>query len=492
MKKYIILTLVLGISLLSATSFGQNKVNTTPLDWSVLKTTHFDIYFPRGEDQFGKTVALMAEDIYYYIKADLKYPVMSRIPIIFYGSKSQFQTTNIIYPLLSEGIGGFTESLRNRVAVPFDGNYADLEELLAHELTHAYINALDRRATDAFQSLRATAFPFWFSEGLPEFLSIGGEDDYNNMFILDMVVNDNLPKLDYIDGYLAYRLGESFLAYIAEIYGREKVNEYFYTLRTISNLEDATKKVFGMKFEELESRWRYQLKRDFYPTVNIHGIPQEAYERRTDNKKDGSYFNFSPRFSPDASRYVYYSDAGARYSIWVAGTQGLSQPRKVFTGETSAKAEEFHYFRSNLSWFPDNEHIAFSAKTANGDRIHIFSVDKGKIVKSIKLNSLSSIFELDVSPDGKSIVMSAQQGMQSDLFLYDIESDTLHRLTDDAYSDMQPRFSPDGRTIAFASKRFANENHVRYGFFANYTNDIFSYDLDSGAILQHTNESFNC
>lgn len=492
MRKYAIILLLLGCALLQAVSFGQNKVNATQQDWSVLKTTHFDIYFSKGEDQFGRTVALMAEDIYYYIKADLKYPILSRIPIIFYSSKSQFQTTNIIYPLLSEGIGGFTESLRNRVVVPFDGNYSELEELLAHELTHAYVNALDRRITDAFQSLRATSFPFWFSEGLPEFLSIGGEDDYNNMFILDMVVNDNLPKLDYIDGYLAYRLGESFLTYIASVYGRNKVNEYFYTLRTISNLEDATKKVFGMKFEELESRWRYQLKRDFFPTVNTHNVPQEAYEPRTENKKDGSYFNFSPRFSPDGSRYVYFSDVGARYSIWLAGTQGLAKPRKIFTGETTAKAEEFHYFRSNLSWFPDGRQIAFSAKTADGDRIHIQDVDLSRITRTIKLDTLSSIFELDVSPDGRSIVMSAQQGMQSDLFLYNLENDTLSRLTNDSFSDIQPRFSRDGSTVVFASKRMANEDQVRYGFFVNYTNDIFSYNLQSGEILQHTNEPFNC
>ncbi len=492
MKKLLIAILLLIQGLLFAQTFGQNKVNATVQDWSVLRTMHFDIYFPLGEDEFGKTAALMAEEIYYYIKNDLKYPVISRIPIIFYATHTEFQVTNIIYPLLSEGVGGFTESLRNRVVVPFDGSYSKLEELLTHELTHAYINALDNRVTNAIQALRPTAFPFWFSEGLPEFLSIGGEDEYNNMFILDMVVNDNLPKIDYIGGYLAYRLGESFLTYIADTYGREKVSEYFYSLRTMQSLEEATKRVFGIKFDELESRWHYQLKRDYFPAINTHKIPQEVYERRTDHKKDGSYFNFSPRFSPDGSRYAYFSNAGARYSIWLGSTHGISKPKKIITGEASGKIEEFYYMRSNLSWFPDGKSVAFSAKTSEGDRIHILNMDKRKIVRTLDIPQLRAIFEVDVSPDGRFLALSAQKKMQTDLYLYDLETEELTQLTDDSFYDAQPRFSPDGKRIAFSSQRDEIPGAKRYGYFANTSMDIFEYRLDEDILMQITKEPFDC
>lgn len=492
MKKYFIPLFLLLCITLSAQSFGKNKVNAHPQDWSVLKTMHFDIYFPKGEDDFGKTVALMAEDIYYYLKEDLKYPILSRIPIVFYGSQSDFQVTNIIYPLLSGGVGGFTESLRNRVVLPFDGSYSNLEKLLTHELTHAYINALDKRVTNAIESLRPVSFPFWFSEGLPEFLSIGGKDPYNNMFILDMVVNDKLPKLDYIGGYLAYRLGESFLSYIAANYGREKVSEYFYSLRTMNSLDEATKRVFAMEFSDLESRWRYQLKRDFFPLINSHQVPSEAYEKRTDRKKTGSYFNFMPRFSPDGSRYVYYSDAGARFSIWMAGTHGLRKAHKLITGEATPKMEEFHYFRSNLAWFPDGKHIAFAAKTATGDQIHILDVDQGKITRSIEIPDLASIFELDLAPDGQSIVISAQRAMQTDIFVYHLESGELTALTSDSFNDMQPRFSPDGSKVVFASERSINKASARDGLFANLSSDIFEYHLSTGEMYQLTHEEFDC
>ena len=492
LRYILLLLLLLAAGASPAYYFGQNKVNLVPEEWSTLQTMHFDIYYPRGEDEFGRVVALMAEETYYTLKDQLTFPIGSRIPVMFYSSKTNFQSTNIIYPLLTEGVGGFTESLRNRVAIPFDGSYSDLEELLAHELTHAYTNALEDGVANALRSMRPTSFPFWFSEGLPEYLSIGGESDYNNMFILDMVVNDKLPPLQNLGGYYAYRLGESFLAYLARSYGKDKVTEYYYTLRSSNGLDNATKKVFGLEFDDLESRWRYQLKRDFYPLVESQGIPVESLEKRSDSKKKGAYFNLMPRFSPDGSRYVWFSSAESRYSVWMGSLHGLSEPRRILKGEATGNIEEFHYFRSNLSWFPDNRRVAFAAKTANGDRIHILDVDRRKIVRTIAPAGMSAIYELDVAPDGRSLVFAGQQGMRCDLFLMDMESENLTRITDDLYNDLQPRFTPDGQSVVFASERSRDPESRRRGLFANLNRNIFSLDLAGGELTQHTFEKKDC
>ncbi|MDI9525023.1 MAG: BamA/TamA family outer membrane protein [Candidatus Cloacimonadota bacterium] len=492
LRYILLLLLLLAAGASPAYYFGQNKVNLVPEEWSTLQTMHFDIYYPRGEDEFGRVVALMAEETYYTLKDQLTFPIGSRIPVMFYSSKTNFQSTNIIYPLLTEGVGGFTESLRNRVAIPFDGSYSDLEELLAHELTHAYTNALEDGVANALRSMRPTSFPFWFSEGLPEYLSIGGESDYNNMFILDMVVNDKLPPLQNLGGYYAYRLGESFLAYLAKSYGKDKVTEYYYTLRSSNGLDNATKKVFGLEFDDLESRWRYQLKRDFYPLVESQGIPVVNLEKRSDSKKKGAYFNLMPRFSPDGSRYVWFSSAESRYSVWMGSLHGLSEPRRILKGEATGEIEEFHYFRSNLSWFPDNRRVAFAAKTANGDRIHILDVDRRKIVRSIAPAGMSAIYELDVAPDGRSLVFAGQQGMRCDLFLMDMESENLTRITDDLYNDLQPRFTPDGQSVVFASERSRDPESRRRGLFANLNRNIFSLDLAGGELTQHTFEKKDC
>ena len=57
------------------------------------------------------------------------------------------------------------------------------------------------------------------------------------------------------------------------------------------------------------------------------------------------------------------------------------------------------------------------------------------------------------SPDGQSVIMSLQEGSNSNLFVMDLRSKATTRLTDTPAIDTSPCYSPDGRQIAFASDR---------------------------------------
>ena len=66
---------------------------------------------------------------------------------------------------------------------------------------------------------------------------------------------------------------------------------------------------------------------------------------------------------------------------------------------------------------------------------------------------------LDVSPDGKRIVFD----LLGDLYLLPIDGGKATRLTSGRAFDVQPRFSPDGRQIAFTSDRSGGNNLWRIG-----------------------------
>ncbi|MBW6516780.1 MAG: BamA/TamA family outer membrane protein [Candidatus Cloacimonetes bacterium] len=487
----VLLSFLLIIPLLSYT-FGKNKVQVEKLEWSVMQTIHFDIYFPKGADEFGQTVALMAEEAYYYLQDAFQTPLYTRIPLIFYESHREFQVTNIIYQLLSEGVGGFTESLHNRVVIPYDGSYKKLEETLIHELTHAYINAMDSDFTASrFFNLPRMTFPFWFQEGLPEYLAIGGEDNYNNMFIMDMVFNSYLYQLEIVGGYYAYRLGESFLTYIDETYGREYVMRYFFATRTAGSIDNATQRVFGMTFESLQNRWRNHLLRKYTPYLQTHTVPYEKYERRTDHNKDGSYFNFAPRFSPDGRNYLYFSNRNQRMSIWRGYPIDIFEEQLILRGETTGRFEQFHFLRNNISWFPDSRRFSFVAKTKAGDVIYIADVTTGKVLEAHEMYDFDAIYEIDICREGNRIVFSGQKEMRNNIYYMDIQTREITQITTDQYYDHQPRWSPDGTKIVFSSERTISPEHKYEHIFNRLTDQIYYYDLNEEKFYQVTTDEFS-
>jgi len=75
----------------------------------------------------------------------------------------------------------------------------------------------------------------------------------------------------------------------------------------------------------------------------------------------------------------------------------------------------------------------------------------------VVFKELGEILNPTWSPDGRFVAFSALEGGLSDLFLFDLETETLKKLTDDSFSDLYPSWSPDGHKIAFVTDRFSTD-----------------------------------
>ncbi|MFO7895401.1 MAG: BamA/TamA family outer membrane protein [Candidatus Cloacimonadales bacterium] len=488
MKKIVLLLLVLLMLNPLWSLFGKNKVQQNVIEWSVIKTLHFDIYFEKGNDDFGKAAALMAEEAYYYLKEGFQRPIRRRIPLIFYASNQDFETTNIIPNLLSEGVGGFTESRRNRVAIPFSGSYREMEKTLVHELTHAYINELNSSRNSLFNF---SGLPFWFSEGLPEFFAVAGEDTDNNVYVLDLIFNEKIPELNYLGGFYAYRLGELFTTYLSAEYGRDKVIDLFYALRISNNQEIAIKKVFDIEFEELQKRWHNHLKRKYSGYMLEYEVPYEAYEQLTFHHEDGSGMNTPVKFVPETGEYLYFSNLKIHRDIWKNSLIDPQRPVQIIEGETSGKIEEFHFQKNNLAFFPDGDRFAFAAKTSFGDVIHIASLRQKKILESLEIPDVDVIYELSINSSGQKIAFGGQKNFASDIYLYDLPTQKLTQITDDSYYDGQPSWSPGDDKLAFVSERTKKATNFESQVFYELSRDIYYYDFIENNFYQVTNEAAN-
>src|SRR5436309_10696078 len=148
----------------SAQYFGRNKVQYKKLDFQVLKTEHFDIYFYPSEREGIDIAARLAERWYGRLARVFEHELNGRQPLIVYASHTDFEQTNVISEDLNEGIGGVTEPVKRRIILPLGGSVADSDHVIGHELVHAF--QYDMSATTGSSGSGLERLPLWFIEGM--------------------------------------------------------------------------------------------------------------------------------------------------------------------------------------------------------------------------------------------------------------------------------------------------------------------------------------
>jgi Tol biopolymer transport system component len=441
-----------GLAVSQNSVFGKNKVQYKDFQWQYIQTNHFDIYFSQNGYELAEFTADAAEDAYDSIHKLLRYDINNRVPIVVYNSHNEFQQTNVVDEYLDEGIGGVTELFKNRVVIPFEGNYSQFRHVIHHELVHAVLN--DMFYGGSIQSLVASRSPFtlplWMNEGFAEYASMKWETN-SDMFIRDATIENYLPPIDYLGGYFAYRGGQSVWYYIANKYGEQKISEIMNRMRSTRSVEQGLKSTIGLTLKELSDRWQKEQKVIYWPDIAKREEPADFARRLTDHTKDGSFYNTSPAISPQGDRIAFISDRNDYFDVYLMSAIDGQIQEKLVNGQRTNDFEELHLLTPGIAWSPDGKKIAFAVKAGGEDAISMIDVGSGKTEK-IALN-LDGIFSVNWSGDGKYLTFEGMKGPNSDVYLYELETKTLSNLTNDVFTDLDPVFAPDGKTIYFSSDR---------------------------------------
>ncbi|CUT06785.1 peptidase MA family metallohydrolase, partial [Candidatus Kryptonium thompsonii] len=475
--------------------FGKNKVQYKDFAWYFIRTDHFDIYFTDGGYELAEYTAKVAEDAYVKISKLLRYEIINRIPIVVYNSHNDFQQTNVVAEYLEEGIGGVTELFKNRVVVPFEGSYRQFRHVIHHELVHAVMN--DMFYGGSLQSALINniqlQLPMWIVEGLPEFSALRW-DVNSDMFMRDATVSDYLQPIEYLDGYFAYRGGQSVFWYISRKYGDEKIGEIINRIRGLRSVEAGIKSSLGISLKELSDRWVKEQKKLYWADFSKREAPDEFAKRLTDHAKKGNFYNTSPTISPTGDRIAFISDRDDYFDVFIMSAIDGKIIKKIVKGNRTKNFEELHLLTPGLTWSPDGNKIALAVKS--GDRDAIFIIDV-KTEKQQKITfDLEGIFSVDWSRDGTKLAFVGLKHGQSDIYVYDLSNKTLVNLTDDIFSDADPTWSPDGKLIYFSSDRkdFVSRDVIPHDFkmynFDPNQYDIYSVDLETREIKRITHTDY--
>ena len=480
--------------------FGKNKTQYKVFDWKYIESKHFDIYYDKGSKYLAEFSAEVLEEALISVQNTLDFQITQRIAVIVYDSHNDFQQTNVINIYLTQGIGGLTELYKNRVVVPFQGDYNQFKHVLRHELVHAVINDMfyGGRFQTAVTASGIFYLPIWLNEGLAEWESLNGMNIETDMFMRDLAINDEVPGLEDINGYAAYRCGQTFYSFIADRYGKGKITEFINKLKNYRNLNMAFENSFGMNIEDFSEQWIQEIKKRYWPDINIYKSPKDFSIALTNHKKENCFYFSSPAISPNGDMMAYISDMSSGiFSLYVAPVENkfigkdTVKPKKLVSSARQNDFEQLNILTPGICWSPDNKSITISAKSGGEDAIFIIDAKTGKYEK-IK-PGFSSITSVIWSPDGKKIAFVGIKNLQSDLFYYDLETETVYSITNDVFTDKSPTWSNDSKTIFFISDRGENFksdniNKVKIWNENIEKSDIYSVNIYTNEIKRITNE----
>lgn len=433
--------------------FGQNKVQYKNFEWSYIQSKHFDVYFSQEGEDIAQYAAIVAEASLDTMQKNIGYQIRNRIPIIVFNCHDDFQQNNVIDEYLPEGVGGVTELFKNRITIPFEGDYSLFRHVIAHELLHAYMN--DMYYGGSIQNIISQnirlQFPPWFSEGMAEYQSLRGNDKANDMFMRDAIIYDYLPPIEYINGYLSYRGGQSFFAWLSDEYGKEKIGDLMQQIKSAGDVDEGFKEVYKLNLEELSEKWHKALKQDYWPDIASRQEVPDFATRLTNHKKGDGYYNTAPALSPKGDKIAYISNRDDYFDVFIADTKKGKVLKKLISGNKTADFEELHLLTPGLCWSPNGRKIAIAVKSGDKDALYIIDVESEDI-NEIPMN-FNGIFSVQWNPVNNSLVFVGDNSKQSDIWIYNFNNKKLEQITDDKFSDIDPTWSRDGKKIYFTSDR---------------------------------------
>lgn len=517
------------------------------LSWWTYETEHFKVTYPDTLDPLAKRVAELSETILLRVGSRMAFVPEEKTEILI--TDDSDQANGVATPVPYDSIRLFA------TAPPDVSTLGDYDDWLLGLVTHEYTHILHTGNISGLASVANavigrtlspnSAQPRWILEGL----AVVEESEHTtggrirsslfDMWLRADVMEDNFARFDQISsgaqrwpyGNFFYLYGSRFLRWISDIYGPDTMPAVAadYGATTIPfGINRAIRRVTGVTYEDLYDGWHAQLKEHYkeqLDAVDARGRVEGV--RITEHGHAAQYPRFVPGGAPD--ELVYWRDdfnsvpgiyglrvgdvakAGPRDETLIAQTATESNP--AFTPEGDLVFDDLAPFknvytrtdiftmkrgdrapsgsertRSQLTFglraesadvSPNGREMAFTVNVASTRTLQIAHLsDVGEIESRRDLvagDRFDQVYTPRFSPDGRRVAYSAwTAGGYRDVRIVDIATGAIERVTDDRSLDMQPVWSPDGSLLYFSSDRT--------GIF-----NVYAYDVATHALAMVTN-----
>jgi Tol biopolymer transport system component len=450
--------------------FGKNRVQFRDFFWTYYRFDDFDTYFYLN----GKNIA-----IYLSKYADQEIPLMEeklgtglskKIKFVLFNNLTDFKQSNIgIYQENDQmnNVGGTVKIIGSRVMVYFDGNYKHFEREIRSAIAQVLINDMFFGSTFG-QQVKSSIFgslPEWYQKGLISYLAEDWDVDIDNK-VRDGILSGKYKKLKNLSGEDAAVAGHSLWRFIAKRYGKTTITNIIMMTGSSSNIKKGFLYVLGIPYDKLIKEWLDFYTNEYKQFVENKNEPRNS-PRKIKYKED--VVVGEPHINPLGNILAYTTNERGKYKIFLYDLKRNKKHRIFRRGTMSNTKTDYSY--PLLAWHPTGMLLSFVIERKGLVWLYMYNLKDKKFVRQ-RIYGVQKVTDMAYSDDGKFMVMSAVQKGKPDIFVFNIGAGSFDRITNDYYTDLNPRFINNSTKIIFSSNRL---------------NDTLGIDMPDGMVEQPDN-----
>lgn len=428
--------------------FGKNRVQYDYFEWKFYRYPQYETYFYTGGKELAEYTAKVARK---YIPAQeelFEFNLVDKIQFIIYNKQSHFKQSNVGISLENGELGGITNIMGEKVFLYFNGNHEDFNIQIKQGIARVLINqqVYGSNWRQVIKNSTILSLPEWYQSGLTSYIARGWDSEIENS-VRDGILSNKYKKFNRLSDEDAVIAGHSLWTYIAETYGEAVIPNILYMTRVTQSVEKGFLYVLGVPMKSLTTEWLNYYKTEY---KQLKPTPKDAYlaDELFKIRKNRTYSEF--KVSEDGNNYAFVTHQLGQYKIYIY-YKDSDKSYKIFK-------KEFKLDRINdnsypiLAWHPSGELLSFVTEEKGMLKLYNFNVNSGGLdVKA--LFQLEKVVSMDFSDSGKEMLFSGVYKGQSDLYLYNIGSNSNKKITDDVFDDLDAKFIENSTKIIFTSNR---------------------------------------
>jgi TolB protein len=163
---------------------------------------------------------------------------------------------------------------------------------------------------------------------------------------------------------------------------------------------------------------------------------------------DDAAADMLPRFTRDGSRILFASERSGSYQLWEMPATGGKAERIRANDSTDWQADDS----------PDGRRVALLSKIEGAEALYVLDRASGRARALVRhgrnlKGGRAILGNPHWSPDGRRIVFSSNVSLGHQIYVVDVASGRETQISPTTSGGCEPRFSPDGRKVAYVSRR---------------------------------------